>query len=114
MKVEIWHNPRCSKSRATLALLEARGISPRIRLYLLDPPTETEISDALLKLGIQAIALIRQTETSFKVLALEKTSPENVLIAAMAEAPILIERPIVFANGTAAIGRPPEAVLEII
>ena len=106
----IWHNPRCSKSRQTLALLEA----PDIRLYLQDPPDATEITHALQLLDIPAIALMRRGEAAFKELGLTKDTPAPALIAAMAAHPILIERPVVLANGKAALGRPPEAVLAIL
>ncbi len=110
MAVEIWHNPRCTKSRQTLALLTA----PTVRLYLKDAPTVAEIKAALDTLGVPAIAMMRTGEAVFKDLGLSKTDDADKLIAAMAAHPILIERPIVFANGKAAIGRPPEAVLEIL
>ena len=106
----IWHNPRCSKSRQTLALLE----EPDVRLYLTDPPSEAEIREVLSLLGIEAAALMRTGEKVFKELGLSKSDAPDALIAAMAANPILIERPIVFANGKARIGRPPEAVLEIL
>ncbi len=106
----IWHNPRCSKSRQTLALLEA----PEIRLYLVDPPSEAEIRETLAMLALEPVALMRTGEKLFKELGLRKSDPPDALIAAMAVNPILIERPIVFANGKARIGRPPEAVLDIL
>jgi arsenate reductase (glutaredoxin) len=109
----IWHNPRCSTSRKTLALLTKRGIAPEIRLYLQDPPTEAELRAALKALGQPALALVRQKEPAFAEAGLTKTSGEDALIAAMAAHPILIERPIVFHNGRAALGRPPEAVLAL-
>ena len=110
MGVTIWHNPRCSKSRQTLALLK----DPDIRLYLVDPPSETELADALALLGLKPIGLMRTAEKLFKELGLKKDDDDRVLLAAMVENPILIERPIVFANGKAALGRPPDAVLEIL
>ena len=112
--ITIWHNPRCSKSRQTLALLREQGLEPSIRLYLEDAPDESEIKDALAKLNLPAIKLTRTGEAAFKDSNLTKTSAEAELIAAMATTPKLIERPIVFANGTAAIGRPTEAVLDIL
>ena len=112
--ITIWHNPRCSKSRQTLALLQEQGLEPTIRLYLEDAPDEGEIRDALAKLNLPAIKLTRTDEAAFKDSDLTRTSPEAELIAAMVATPKLIERPIVFANGTAAIGRPPEAVLDIL
>ncbi len=112
--ITIWHNPRCSKSRQTLALLEERGGALNVRRYLEDPPSAEEIRGALDALGKQAIEIIRRGEAAFKDNKLDKSSPQEELIAAMAEAPILIERPIVFHAGRAAIGRPPEAVLDIL
>ncbi|HBQ35249.1 MAG TPA: arsenate reductase (glutaredoxin) [Rhodobacteraceae bacterium] len=109
----IWHNPRCSKSRATLALIEQAGINPEIRLYLNDAPSQTEIGEALGLLGIPAKDLVRKTDALFKELGL-KGADEQTLIKAMSENPKLIERPIVFANNKAAIGRPPESVLSIL
>lgn len=110
---EIWHNPRCSKSRQTLALLQERG-EVKIRLYLQDPPDEAEIAAALTALDLPAAKLLRRGEAAFKELGLTKETDEAVLIKAMAAHPILIERPVVFANGKAALGRPPEAVLDIL
>ena len=110
MAVEIWHNPRCSKSRQTLALLDA----PEIRLYLQDSPDEAEITAALDLLGIAPIAFMRTGEKLFKELGLSTSDDHAALIKAMAAHPILIERPVVFANGKARIGRPPEAVLDIL
>lgn len=114
MTVTIWHNPRCTKSRETLALLDARGIAPEVRLYLKDQPSAEEITEALQLLGQPAIALVRTKEAAFRDLGLTKDAPDATLIAAMAEHPVLIERPVVFANGKAALGRPPEAVLDIL
>ena len=112
--IEIWHNPRCSKSRQTLALLQDRGCDLRVRRYLEDAPGVAELRDVLDRLGIPAKGLIRKGESRFKELGLTLDSPEEVLLAAMAAHPILIERPVVFAGDKAAIGRPPEAVLEIL
>lgn len=110
MAVEIWHNPRCSKSRQTLALLK----EPAIRLYLQDPPSAQDIARALRLLDIPATDLLRKGEAVYKELGLANVSDAATLIAAMVAHPILIERPIVFANGKARIGRPPEAVLDIL
>lgn len=114
MTVTIWHNPRCSKSRATLALLRARGVEPDIRPYLQDGPDEQELRSALGLLGIPASGLIRKGEAEYREAGLSPESGEDALIAAMARYPKLIERPVVFSNGRAALGRPPEAVLEIL
>ncbi len=112
--ITIWHNPRCSKSRQTLALLQERGITPEIRLYLADPPSAEEIRQALALMGIPTTKLVRFGEKTAKEMGVTKTTAEADLIAAMAAHPILIERPVVFAGGKAALGRPPEAVLAIL
>ena len=115
MTIRIFHNPRCSKSRATLALLEENGLNPEIVLYLQDPPTAGELSSILGKLGMTARELMRKGEAEYKELGLaERTLDDDELIAIMVEHPKLIERPIVLANNRAAIGRPPESVLEIL
>jgi arsenate reductase len=115
MTIEIFHNPRCSKSRATLALLEERGYAPTIRLYLEEPPDSAELRAVLKKLGMGARDLIRKGEVEYRELGLADVSlDEATLIAAMAAHPRLIERPIVIAGRRAAIGRPPESVLNIL
>lgn len=114
MSVTIWHNPRCSKSRATLKLLEERGIEPEVRLYLENAPDVPELRNALELIGIPPMDLVRRGEPEFREAKLSKASSEDEVIAAMAAWPRLIERPVVFANGKARVGRPPEAVLEII
>lgn len=113
--VTILHNPRCTKSRATLALLRDRGIEPRIVDYLSDPPSAVELEEILGKLGFAARELMRKDETDYRELGLDAADlDEGTLIAAMQAHPRLIQRPIVLANGKVAIGRPPEAVLEIL
>ena len=115
MSVRIFHNPRCSKSRATLELLRGRGIEPEITLYLETPPGEEELSHILSLLDREPRELMRTGEAEYREQGLD--NPElsrESLIAAMAATPRLIERPIVLANGKAAVGRPPESVLEII
>ena len=115
MAVTIYHNPRCSKSRQTLALLETRGIKPRVVEYLKTPPDRATIVALLRKLGIPASALVRSKETEFAALGLDGANvSEEALINAMASHPKLIERPIVVVDRRARIGRPPEAVLEIL
>ena len=104
-------NPRCSKSRQTLALLEERGISPDVRFYLDDAPSTTEVAEVLNQLGIAPWELLRRGEKAFKELGLDKNSADQELIEAMSANPILIERPIVIHGGGAALGRPPESVL---
>lgn len=111
----IFHNPRCSKSRQALELLHERGIEPEIIRYLETPPTAQELSDILDALGIDPRALMRTGEKEYRELELD--NPEltrDQLISAMVATPRLIERPIVLANGKAAIGRPPENVLGIL
>ena len=111
MSTTIWHNPRCSKSRQTLALLEERGISPNVRLYLDDAPSTTEVAEVLRQLDIKPWELLRRGEKVFKELGLDKDNADEALIEAMSANPILIERPIVIHGGGAALGRPPESVL---
>ena len=113
--ITIYHNPRCSKSRQTLALIEEKGINPNIKLYLEDSPSEEEIKSLLSKLGIDARKLLRKGEDAYKERGLKDTSlSDDALIAAMTEAPKLIERPIVVKGDKAVLGRPPENVLELI
>ncbi|MEJ2530212.1 MAG: arsenate reductase (glutaredoxin) [Halioglobus sp.] len=109
----IYHNPRCSKSRATLALLEERGVSPAIRLYLQDPPDVAELKALLKKLGIPAAQLVRRGESEYRESGLGPDSSEAEILAAMAAHPKLIERPIVVRGKRAALGRPPENVLAL-
>jgi arsenate reductase len=113
--LKIYHNPRCSKSRQTLALIEEKGLTPTIIRYLESPPDAAEISDLLMKLGISARALLRQGEQDYKDQNLKNTQlSEAELIDAMATYPKLIERPIVVKNNKAILGRPPENVLDLI
>jgi arsenate reductase len=115
MTITIYHNPRCSKSRQTLALLEERGFRPKIVLYLDNPPTEKELQKILKGLGKKPRDVMRKKEAPFKALNLgEESLDEATLIRAMVENPILIERPIVVKGDKAALGRPPEAALEIL
>jgi len=114
MSVTIWHNPRCSKSRQTLALLQDQGIKPIIRKYLDEPPTLAELAALQKMLDLPVIAFVRTGEAAFRQTGLSKTASDDDLLAAMARHPILIERPVVFANGKAALGRPPEAILAIV
>lgn len=112
--VTIWHNSRCSKSRQTLQLLQDNGHEPTVVEYLKDAPDRTQILQALVKLGLSAHDLMRRGEAVYKELGFSKETPDKTLVQAMHENPILIERPIVFANEKVAIGRPPEQVLEIL
>jgi len=110
----IYHNPRCSKSRETLALLEQQGISPEVVLYLQTPPSNETIKTLLNQLGMtSARELMRTKEDIYKELDLKSESNEDALIEAMTANPKLIERPIVIHNDKAKIGRPPESVLEL-
>lgn len=113
--VSIYHNPRCSKSRQTLALLEERGIDPEIILYLETPPSAETLTDVLQKLGITPRQLLRKGEDAYKENNLSDTSlSDQQLIDAMIAHPKLIERPIVINGSKAALGRPPEQVLDIL
>ena len=115
MTVTIYHNPRCSKSRTTLELLRNKGIEPTVIEYLKTPPSASELEAILAKLSMEPRDLMRKGETAYKEAGLDDPGLDrNALIAAMVENPILIERPIVLANGKAAIGRPPENVLQIL
>ena len=115
MTIRIFHNPRCSKSRATLALLQERGIEPEITLYLESPPDAGELRSILQKLGLTARELMRKGEAEYREQGLaDESLTEDELITAMVASPRLIERPIVLANGQAAIGRPLESVIEIL
>ena len=115
MKVQILHNPRCSKSRATLQLLRDKGIDPEIIQYLDTPPDADQLASILSKLDLQPRDLMRKGQLEYKEMGLDSEQlSDKQLIAAMLKAPILIERPIVLANDKAAIGRPPESVLEIL
>ncbi|UWQ38693.1 arsenate reductase (glutaredoxin) [Leisingera aquaemixtae] len=108
--ITYWHNPRCSKSRAGLALLEERGAVVQVRLYLQDAPSVAEIKAVQAALGVSAVQMMRTGEKVFKELGLTKDSAEEDLLAAMAAHPVLIERPIAIKDGQAVIGRPTEAV----
>lgn len=115
MTVTIYHNPRCSKSRQTLALLEEKGITPKIVKYLETPPSAAELKRVLKKLGLKPRDILRTGEARYAELGLQDTDlKDDALIAAMVANPILIERPIVVSGNHAAIGRPPEAVLKIV
>lgn len=110
----IWHNPRCSKSRQTLQLLKDKGFNPVIVDYVNEAPAKTEIEDVLELLGMNAVDLMRTNDARFKEAGLAKTDPAETLVDAMVAQPILIERPVVLHNGRAALGRPPESVLDIL
>lgn len=113
--VTILHNPSCSKSRATLELLAARGIRPRVVDYLKTPPDRDEVERILGMLGIGPRELMRRDEPAYRDLGLDDPQLDrNELLAALVAHPGLIQRPIVIASGKAAIGRPPEAILDIL
>ena len=115
MTITIYHNPRCSKSRQTLTLLEERGVKPKIVEYLKTPPSAAELKRILQKLGLKPRDLMRSGEPVYAALGLkDKALTDEALIRLMVENPILIERPIVVAGDRAAIGRPPESVLDIL
>ena len=114
-ELTLYHNPRCSKSRSALALLEARGLAPIIVRYLDTPPDAATLTALLGKLGIGARQLLRTGEDDYQALNLADSSlSDSDLIAAMAAHPKLIERPILVNGDKAVIGRPPENVLEIL
>ena len=114
MSIKIYHNPRCSKSRQTLQLLEEKGISPEVVEYLKNPLSADEIAQLVDKLGINTHDLVRNKEADYKELGLSKTSSDSDLLDAMASRPKLIERPIVVNGDAAKLGRPPEQVLDIL
>jgi len=112
--ITLWHNPRCSKSRQALALLEKTGVEIALRLYLKDAPDLTEIKALQTALGLKAIDMMRRGEKAFKETGLSNDSQDADLRAAMLAHPILIERPIAVKGGEAVIGRPPEDVLTLL
>ena len=115
MSVSIYHNPRCSKSRATLQLLKDNGVEPIIIEYLKIPPTTDQLDDILKKCGLEPRELMRKRETEYKDAGLDNDNlSREELILGMVENPKVIERPIVVTDDKAAVGRPPENVLKII
>ncbi|MEG3768651.1 arsenate reductase (glutaredoxin) [Alteromonas sp. 14N.309.X.WAT.G.H12] len=114
--ITLLHNPRCSKSRQTLALLQDKGIAPEIVEYLKQPLNKTQLTEIAEKLGVSSYReMMRTKEAEFKQLGLDdKNTSENDLLEAMISVPKLIERPVVIVEDKARIGRPPEAVLEIL
>ena len=115
MRVRIYHNPRCSKSRETLKLLRDRGIEPEVVEYLKHPPSAVELDGLLRALGKQPRDLMRHKEAPYAALNLDDPGmTRGDLVMAMVENPVLIERPIVVVGDRAAVGRPPEAVLAIL
>jgi arsenate reductase len=115
MTTKLYHNTRCSKSRAALELLNERGIEPEVVYYLETPPSPAELRELLRMLGIGARGLLRTGEPEYAALGLDDPSlGDDALIAAMAAHPKLIERPVFVHGGRAVIGRPPERVLELL
>lgn len=115
MKTRIYHNPRCSKSRQTLELLEQQDVDAEVVEYLKQPPTRAELENLLSLLGLEPRQLMRKGETEYQELGLDDPAmSRDALIDAMLTHPRLIERPIVLHNGKAALGRPPEKVLDLL
>ena len=111
----IYHNPRCSKSRQTLALLEENGVKPEVVLYLETPPDETTLAGLVRKLGLSSASeLLRTREKEYKEAGLSPDSSDKDVIRAMARYPKLIERPVVVKGRKAVLGRPPENALALI
>jgi len=114
-EMTLYHNPRCSKSRGALELLEARGLTPTVVRYLETPPSPAELKALLARLGIGARQLLRTGEEEYQSLGLGDTGlSDDQLIDAMSQHPRLIERPILVVGDKAVVGRPPEKVLEIL
>lgn len=113
--VTLYHNPRCSKSRAALVLLEAAGVQPQVRLYLQDPPTLAELQTLLQALDTSARSLLRNNEPPYQALGLDEPAlSDTELLQAIVAHPILLQRPLALAGNRAVVGRPPEAVLELL
>ena len=112
--VRIFHNPRCSKSRQALALLEERGAEPEIVLYLKSPPSRDELAALHTMLGVPVIDMVRTKEVEFKQAGLSLESSDDELLDALVATPKLLERPVVVANGRAVIARPPEDALSVL
>ena len=112
-EIIIWHNPRCSKSREALKLLQEEGIDPTVYKYLDEHPTKEEIKKVLDMIGAKPRDIMRTKEAIYKELGLKDVDDEK-LIEAMAEHPKLIERPIVIKEGKAVLGRPPQKVIELV
>lgn len=114
MSVRIYHNPRCSKSRQTLELIQQAGVEPEVVLYLETPPTADELRTLVSRLGISARDLLRRKEAEYAEAGLSNDSSEDEVIAAMVKYPKLIERPIVVKGDKAVLGRPPENVKSLL
>ena len=112
--ITIYHNPRCGKSRAALALLEEHGLKPLVIEYLKQPPTKEQLHVLTSRLGIRPEQLVRKGEEVYKQKYKDKTMSDEQWLTALAANPILIERPIVVRGERAVLGRPPERVLELL
>lgn len=112
--MEFYHNPRCRKSREALSLLEEKGVTPEIILYLKDVPTESELEDIVSKLGIKPFGLVRKGETIYKETLKGRELSDSQWVKTMIENPKLIERPILVNGDKAVIGRPAEDILTIL
>ena len=110
----LWHNPRCSKSREALKLLEAHGVRPEIRKYLEDAPTYEELKAARTALNLPTIEMMRSKEPAFREMGLARDADDDTLLRAMAAEPRLIERPLAIKGARAVLGRPPEKVLDLL
>lgn len=113
-EVVLYHNPRCSKSRAALELLRERGVPVRLRDYLAAPPTRGELEELAAKLGLPPARWIRTREAAFAEAGLGAQSSDAELLEAIADHPILLERPIAVVGERARVGRPPELILELL
>lgn len=112
--IRLYHNPRCSKSRAALSLLRERGVEPEIVEYLLAPPSRGELETLAQRLDLDPRKWVRSSEAAFGEAGLSEVSEPGEILDAMARHPILIERPIAVSGERAVVGRPPERVLELI
>ncbi|MGP8216296.1 MAG: arsenate reductase (glutaredoxin) [Bacteroidia bacterium] len=113
-KVTLYYNPRCSKCREALCLLEEKGIEPEIIEYLKTPPTEKQLKDVLKKLGLKPLDLLRKKEPLFAEKYKSKKLSDAEWIKVMCKNPVLIERPIAIEGNKAIIGRPPERVIDVL
>lgn len=114
MGITIYHNPRCSKSRASLALLEERGLKPEIVEYLKTPPDRETLTALLAALDMKPVELVRQGEQAWRDSGLDDAADDAAILALMLREPVVIERPIVISGTRAVIGRPPENVLALL
>lgn len=114
MPITVYHNQRCSKSRATLERIRARGIEPTIVDYLRDPPDLPTLRDIVALLGVRAYDLVRRDEAPWATLGLTADSPDEAILAALVDHPVLLQRPLVVGAGRAVVGRPPENVDQLL